>query len=258
MTNEGDSSPEQDDYEKGVVALMEALGLPAGFYRSIYEERDWSFVIQLHALIETALMHAIEKKAGEELASIFARMPMNGPTGKVAVATKLGLLDYSDATAFLNVLSQMRNVCAHGIRNAVNFTIDGWLESHEHRDRIVTDLCGGRGAASEIITLGGKAVQRGAFARQNPKIVLYWLGGMLVGQLYEVARLAAMEQEKAETLERLWQLQRQQDALMKPIGLFQLLGQMAEPTDGADNLGEGRVPARPAKSLGEGHESADQ
>ncbi|KVQ42920.1 hypothetical protein WT21_24115 [Burkholderia territorii] len=258
MTNEADSGPEQDDYGQSIAALMEALGLPAGFYRSIYEERDWAFVIQLHALIETALMHAIEKKAGAELTSIFARMPMNGPTGKVAVATKLGLLDYSDATAFLNVLSQVRNACAHGIRNAVNFTIDGWLERHEQRDRIITDLCGGRDAALEIITLGGKAVQRGEFARQNPKIVLYWLGGMLVGELYEVAQLAAMEQERVEALERLWQLQRQQVALTKPIGLFQLLGQMAEPTDASDKSREARAPAQPAKRRGEDDESADQ
>lgn len=253
MANEVDSNNDAEAYGKSIAALIDALGLPAGFFKSIYEERDWSFVIQLHALIEGTLNHAIEKKIGTELESIFRRMPMSGPTGRIAVATKLGLLEFSDATAYLKILGRMRNACAHGIRSAVDFTIEGWIEAKPHPEQIIMDLCGGRDAAAEVITLGGKAVERGTFARQNPKLVLYWLGGMLIGELYEAAEMAACEREKADILEKMWQLQRAHNELVarcatpvKPMGLFQLLGELSTPTDEPGKPAETAVQARPA------------
>jgi hypothetical protein len=95
------------------------LGLPRGFCFRLKDEDDWSFVVKLHALIESAASDFITRALGrKELAEIFSRVEMSRPqTGKLAFIRGLNLLPIGH-TKFIEKLSQIRNQLAHKIGNA--------------------------------------------------------------------------------------------------------------------------------------------
>ncbi len=106
-----------DQYES-LEALELELGLPKGFCWRLVAEDDWSFVIKLHALLESAvagqITRAFERK---ELADIFARLEMsNTKTGKLAFIKALSLLP-SGHIQFLRSLSELRNALVHNVQN---------------------------------------------------------------------------------------------------------------------------------------------
>jgi hypothetical protein len=79
---------------------------------------DWTLIVKLHAMIETALngalMRELEKPA---LDSIIAKLDTsNQSTGKIALAKALGILPKASVT-FIQKLSELRNLCVHDIRN---------------------------------------------------------------------------------------------------------------------------------------------
>jgi hypothetical protein len=186
--------------EQNIQKLMEGIGLPPGFVRSIYEDLDWSFVIQLHALIEAALVHALTKKLGGELEEIFVRMPTLGRPGRLEFATALGLL-LPVSVKYIRVLGRMRNACAHGIKNAVDFSVEDWLSKQNDRAEIVLDLCSGPAGEAAVVTMDGKFTTRGNYLREHPKLVMHWLGGAVVAELYEGGELGALQRERTRLLE---------------------------------------------------------
>ena len=114
-------------------ALEKDLGLPRGFCFRLRDEDDWSFVVKLHALIESAasdfITRALERK---ELADIFSRIEMSKPqTGKVAFIRALNLLPVG-YTKFIENLSRIRNLLAHKIGNA-GFTFAGHFKHERER-----------------------------------------------------------------------------------------------------------------------------
>lgn len=193
--------------EQNVQKLMEAIGLPPGFVGSIYEERDWSFVIQLHALIEAAVVHALASKLGGELEELFVRMSMTGRPGRLEFATALGLLQ-QDSVKYIRILGRMRNACAHGIKNAVDFSVKEWLLKQNDRAQIVLDLCSGPEGEAATITMEGKATTRGNYLRENPKLVMHWLGGAVVAELYEGGQLGTLQRERTLLLEEHYALRK--------------------------------------------------
>jgi hypothetical protein len=205
-----DDSGEENGWgvvEQNVQKLMEAIGLPPGFVRSIYEERDWSFVIQMHALIEAAVVHALANKLGVELEELFVRMSMTGRPGRLEFATALGLLQ-QDSIKYIKVLGRMRNACAHGIKNAVDFSVKDWLSKQNDRAQIVSDLCSGPEGEAAIVTMEGNATTRGNYLRERPKLVMHWLGGAVVAELYEGGQQGTLQRERTRLLEELYELRK--------------------------------------------------
>ena len=102
----------------GLRQLEENLRLPIGFFESLAQEDDWSFVIKLHALMEAAVTHLlVETLAEPSLQDIFSRLDMsNTQTGKLAFADKLGLLG-KDVPRFIRTLSELRNEFVHDVSN---------------------------------------------------------------------------------------------------------------------------------------------
>ena len=102
----------------------EKLGLPPNFLFDILEDSDWSFVIKLSALFESALEEVIFQNC---FASPYARprneaglrkfcnsLNVSGRSGKLALATIFNLIG-DDAKAYLERLSSLRNRFAHGV-----------------------------------------------------------------------------------------------------------------------------------------------
>jgi hypothetical protein len=124
-----------------VESLEDSLGrlerdcdLPNGFCLTLLNESDWSFVIKLHALLETAVSQLlVNALARKELADVFASLEMsNTKTGKLAFVKALDLLPKAHLD-FIRALSELRNQLAHQVKN-VGFNItEHFSEEREKR-----------------------------------------------------------------------------------------------------------------------------
>lgn len=103
--------------EKEIVAQLERqLNVPPGLFYKLKDEDDWSFIIKVHALLETALNHLVTNSLNRpELMPVIERINLDGQAGKLAFATQLGLLG-PEHLAFLRLLSSFRNKVAHKIQ----------------------------------------------------------------------------------------------------------------------------------------------
>jgi hypothetical protein len=99
-----------DDLGDSIGRLESDCGLPEGFCVNLLQEDDWSFVIKMHSLLETAVSQLLTNALGRnELADIFAALEMsNTKTGKIAFASALGLLPKQHLD-FIRSLSELRN-----------------------------------------------------------------------------------------------------------------------------------------------------
>ena len=119
--------------EEVLESLEKDLGLPRGFCFRLRHEDDWSFVVKLHALTESAASDFITRALGrKELADIFSRIEISKPqTGKVAFIRALNLLPVGH-TKFIENLSRIRNQLAHKIGNA-GFTFAEYFQHERER-----------------------------------------------------------------------------------------------------------------------------
>ena len=110
---------------------IETLKLPPGFFDEIWQSKnDWTLVIMLHAMIETALNHLLISQFGRpELEEVFPHMDNSDMRrGKLAFICRLKLLP-PDHVSFIQQFSSIRNKLVH---NAINFGFS--LEPVMHSD----------------------------------------------------------------------------------------------------------------------------
>ena len=128
-----------ENLEDSLGRLERDCDLPSGFCLGLlHDASDWSFVIKLHALLETAvsqlLVHSLARK---ELADVFASLEMSHTkTGKLAFVKALDLLPKAHLD-FIRALSELRNQLAHRVEN-VSFTLTEYF-SAERKKRSTAD-----------------------------------------------------------------------------------------------------------------------
>lgn len=127
---------ELTDGEKEFLAdlteWMTALGMESGGV--VTAPNDWTLVVKLHAMIETALNTVLAARLSPELARVIAKLDTsNMATGKIAFAKALGILAHS-STVFIQKLSELRNFCVHDIRN-FNFNLTEYISKLRDDDR---------------------------------------------------------------------------------------------------------------------------
>src|SRR5205809_316168 len=108
-----------DEQRKYTEELSAWMGKTLGFEpKGKIAHNDWTLIVKLHAMVETALNAALVKQvAAPKLANVIAKLDTsNTATGKVAFAKALEILDRS-SIVFLQKLSELRNLCVHDIRN---------------------------------------------------------------------------------------------------------------------------------------------
>jgi hypothetical protein len=193
-----DSSHEGDP-SKVVSQLEKELGLPISFFDNLAKEDDWSFVIKLHALFESALGYVVGNRLGEQVTDVVARLDMNGRKGKVAFAKALELIG-DDEVRFLDLLSKLRNRCAHGVRQAVEFTLPGYVSSlaRDERKQFVRTLRGNK--SEEPITVAGRTTTPAQFALDNPKVEIWLTSMWVLAGLYLLKELDDFVRKKERAL----------------------------------------------------------
>ena len=89
---------------------------------------DWTFIVKLHAMIETGLNSALSNHFNEpSLMPVIAKLNTSDAAGKVAFAKALKILLPHSAT-FIQALSELRNYCVHDIRH-FDFDLATYLKS---------------------------------------------------------------------------------------------------------------------------------
>lgn len=104
---------------EGILELERRVGVAPNFFRTLSDADDWSFVIKLHALFESACTHLLLFHFKEpELADVISRMELsNKATGKLAFLGKLELMG-SNNRRYISTLSELRNRLVHDVRNS--------------------------------------------------------------------------------------------------------------------------------------------
>jgi len=205
--------------------LEKSLSLTKGFYYMLKDEDDWSFVVKLHALLESAVSRLLTETArlsfsqmesttnAELLADIFARIELsNKRTGKVALAKAFGLLlDYQ--RSFIHSLSELRNSFLHDVKN-VNANISSYFNnlSIGKQKQFIKNL--GFSISTEFIKrLGLQTLPSPEeFVRADLKLSI-WLSGILV--LIEISACIETFGLKNQTLELRKKLAAAQSSFLK-------------------------------------------
>ena len=109
------------------IRLEKKLGIPKGFFVSLLDDNDWSFVIKGHAFVESILTLAIsrclEHGKKESISNIISRLQTaNARYGKLAFAKYFDML-VENEIKFIRKLSELRNQLVHNAEN-INFTFE--------------------------------------------------------------------------------------------------------------------------------------
>jgi len=158
----------------GELKSQEArLGLPDGFFGSLLDEGDWSFVIKLNALIEAACSDALAARLhSPQLASSLSTLDLgHNKHGKVALLRKLGAVT-NDQAATMQLLYELRNLLAHNIQQ-VRFSFESYIASLDKNQKRNFVTRAGL-AISDPVEVKDIQVPRDAFILENPKLAL-WL-----------------------------------------------------------------------------------
>ncbi|MBN2520939.1 MAG: hypothetical protein JXB17_10570 [Bacteroidales bacterium] len=120
--------------DDAILKFEKKIGVQAGFFEKLKDEDDWSFIIKLHALFETACTHLLIFHFNEpNLVNILSRLEIsNKTTGKLLLLKEMGLLS-KDYMLFIYRLSELRNFLVHDIRNST-FTIHEMVNGFNRKE----------------------------------------------------------------------------------------------------------------------------
>lgn len=197
-------SSDQDGPDAAVDRLQDALGLPPGFFATLVHENDWFFVIKLHAIIEAAFAFVISHKLGDEVADVVSELDMNGRKGKVAFALALNLIN-KDEVRFLHLLSGLRNRCAHGIIQAVQFSLGAYVEGlnrDQRQEFLRACVCSD---PKGTMTLGDTTTSRQRFVLDNPKLAIWLTALNLLAILHVQKETADIIRRSERAMIEWWQ-----------------------------------------------------
>jgi len=122
-----------EDLQQITEQLEQELGLPKGFFSKLKDEDDWSFVVKLESLIESACTYLLVKATNPALEEIFSRLEIaSKSTGKIAFIKSLNLLDEPER-AFIRAIAELRNTLVHDVRNVASFSFPKYIEGLDNQ-----------------------------------------------------------------------------------------------------------------------------
>jgi len=101
-----------------IPKLERTLGIDPGFFDKLQDEDDWSMIIKLHALIESAVSELLTRQFKSiALKETFSKLELsNKRTGKMAFVAALELVGDAERR-YISALSELRNKLVHNIHN---------------------------------------------------------------------------------------------------------------------------------------------
>lgn len=155
---------------KATDELEEYFSLPHGFFQNLQNESDWSFVVSLHALLETACSVLLaEELAHPEIAEAFSKVQMGTRSnGKLAFISALELLQEHEV-AFLEALGELRNKFAHNVSNT-QATVASIIASMKSKRR---NQCLKALGMEMVVSTQGVERPAANLARESPRAVIW-------------------------------------------------------------------------------------
>lgn len=178
--------------EDEIDELEIEMGIPKGFFNSLLHSNDWSFVVKLHAFLESAVTFLLTEIVDPKLEHVLAQLEMsNKKTGKLAFLSALGILE-SRSYRFISKLSELRNKLVHNVKN-VSFSLPEYVNKMDKQQ-----------LKSFMITYCpfydesfGKKDKWINFARTEPKKYI-WIGATYIfTRIYNIRQIAFFEKEIA-------------------------------------------------------------
>jgi hypothetical protein len=145
-----------EDASSRVDALLQisenffaAVGLHKDLMHEIFHaENDWTFILKVDALLETATKELIKSGLSlkilgrfvgtEELADFIDALPMNGKTSLLQLLKASGCP--ADDVAFVGGVRRVRNAYAHNIRVA-DLPLIELIKQRQDKSRLIRDIC---------------------------------------------------------------------------------------------------------------------
>lgn len=118
-TDESENAPFLDFLQSSgrfVQKLEVDLGITPGFFQSLLDEGDWSFLIKTHALLEAAVSHLISAAVGKPVLNVILdKLNLNDDNrGKTGFLKAMTLLP-PEHIRFVKAMCKMRNLAAHDV-----------------------------------------------------------------------------------------------------------------------------------------------
>lgn len=150
------------------------LGLQKGFFYNLQVEDDWSLIVKLNSLIETACSAMLANALGKpELIDVFSQVQTgNVKNGKLAFISALKLLTNKEIK-FIETLAWFRNHLVHNI-GSTQKNIAEHLESLNKKRKIE---CQKNLNISESMTYKGINYVGSEATANFPKLTI-WMSGM--------------------------------------------------------------------------------
>ncbi len=158
---------------ESVEKFEKELGLPNGFYTSLINEDDWSFVIKLSAFLEAVCTDILLTKfKDEKLENSLALLDYANPRcGKINFLEKMQVLEKEQAQV-LYELATIRNNIVHKVEN-INFTFENYIKGLDKPQKQAFVKKFGHGI-NETITFKDLKIQKFDFVMENP-IYAIWI-----------------------------------------------------------------------------------
>lgn len=188
----GDSNSVLKAIEKKIKLLEDRLKVKSGFFKGLLKEKnDWSFIIKIHSLVETAISHYLAVKIGNnKLETVFQRLPLSTATGgKIDFLKAIGLLGQS--RGFIVLLSRIRNHYVHVVSN-VSLRFEDYLDSNaEIFNALVNEF---RKAFSQV-----SKPQAIDLIKKEPKAAIWLITMMLLLETYESIEIRLLGLDEMHT-----------------------------------------------------------
>ncbi len=115
--------------EELIDAIEDELNLPSKFISTLYNDDDWSFIVKLHALVESSLTNTLSAVVHQgKLEKQFAWLSISDDhIGKIRFAINLDLITNKQYN-FIKKLSEIRNQVIHDIKN-IDFSFPNYVKS---------------------------------------------------------------------------------------------------------------------------------
>lgn len=107
-----------DEQDKVAREMEGRIGIPDGTFHQLPDDAsDWSFLIELRAVVEAAIATVVTRKLGEDAIKEFVhRLNVNGQTGKIELARALDVITPQQAE-YVRALASVCNQFAHRIEH---------------------------------------------------------------------------------------------------------------------------------------------
>jgi hypothetical protein len=183
--------------QAAIRELERVIGAPDRFFVSLLQESDWTFVVKLHTLFESAVTHHIVLELKRpELREFVSRLDMSSDVGsKLAIAKALNIMPTHDR-GLIRLLSSARNNIVHNV-DSHPFSLEKFicgLPKQKH-DEYVKNVSV---AWSDPVKIGDYSVSKATYVRENPKTCFWFRGISVLLNIYIHHYMSGLEQKQAE------------------------------------------------------------